>query len=334
MKLNIHLVTWNGSKYIPYLFESLRNQTFKDWKLVVLDNASSDDTVEKIKHELENFPFEHELIVNQENKGFAGGHNQLWNEERGMRNEEFILILNQDLYLQNDCIEKMFNFLERHSEVAALAPRTMKWQFNEGKFGNVVDSLGLKIYRNRRVVEVGEGEEYENMNREFDYVFGVSGAVVLFRKRVIDEIGFLDETFQSYKEDVDLAYRINISGCKSAVLYDAVVYHDRAGGGTKHKDDYSALKNKIQQKPWVKYHSYKNHLMTLYKNEYWQNFLLDLPWIKWYELKKFIYFLLFDRSILKGLGEIWQMRKELKKKRVEIKKIRKINWRELRKWWG
>lgn len=73
--------------------------------------------------------------------------------------------------------------------------------------------------------------------------------------------------------------------------------------------------------------------MTLYKNEYWQNYLLDLPWIKWYELKKFIYFLLFDRGVLKGLGEMWKSRKELKNKKQEIISKRKVSWREIRSWW-
>jgi len=73
--------------------------------------------------------------------------------------------------------------------------------------------------------------------------------------------------------------------------------------------------------------------MTIYKNEYWQNWLLDAVFIKWYELKKFIYFLLFDRSVLKGLGEIWQLRKDLKTKRLKIKQLRKISWKEMRQWW-
>ena len=51
MKLSVQLVAWNGGKYIPYLFDSLRKQTFSDWQLIILDNASSDDTLEKIKTE-------------------------------------------------------------------------------------------------------------------------------------------------------------------------------------------------------------------------------------------------------------------------------------------
>lgn len=331
MKLSIHLVTWNGAKYIPFLFDSLKKQTFRDWKLIILDNASSDDTVEKIKTELQDFSFEHELIVNSENKGFAGGHNQLYESCK----QDYFLIINQDLYLNSDCIEKMVKFMDEHEEVAALAPRTMRWNFIEKSFTDYVDSLGLKVLRNRRVIECYAGEDWCKISAQVlkcssVEVLGVSGAIVLFRKKAIDEIGFLDESFQSYKEDVDLAFRLNSAGWKSAVLYDTAAYHDRSAAGSKDLKDSTAFENKKKQSEWVKYHSYKNHLMTLYKNEYWQNFLLDFPWIVWYEIKKLVYFLLFDRKVLKGLWEVWKIRGQVKSGKLKVKSLRRIDWREMR----
>ena len=64
MKLSVHLVTWNGAKYIPYLFASLRAQTFRDWSLVVLDNDSKDDTVLLIEKELANWSGDKKFIKN------------------------------------------------------------------------------------------------------------------------------------------------------------------------------------------------------------------------------------------------------------------------------
>ena len=80
MKLSVHLVTWNGAKYIPFLLASLKNQTNKNWTLFILDNNSTDNTVESIQKELINFPAQSRLIVNAKNNGFAGGHNQLYAE--------------------------------------------------------------------------------------------------------------------------------------------------------------------------------------------------------------------------------------------------------------
>lgn len=379
-KLLVQLVTWNGSKYIPYLFESLRNQTYRDWKLVILDNGSSDDTVEKIKTEIENFPVEVTLIENKENKGFAGGHNQL-NAECRMQNAEYVLLLNQDMYLMSDCLEKMVKFMEEHSDVAAVSPRLMRWDFKvlentpqppsrgednlavslleEGQggvsssFTDKIDALGLKVFRNRRVIEKYTGKDWfvieskmkmsyraERFNGDGTAleVFGVSGAFPLYRRSAIEAVqfddgSFLDESYHSYKEDVDLAFRLQSAGFKSCVLLDTVAYHDRSAAGPGKLGDSDAIENKEKQSEWVKYHSYKNHLMTLYKNEYWQNWLLDAIFIKWYELKKFVWFLLFDRAVLKGLKEVWKNRKDLKIKRLKIKSLRKVGWREMRKWW-
>ncbi len=158
MKLTVHLVTWNGAKYVPLLFESLRNQTFKDWELVVLDNASTDDTVNLIEHELENWSGQKRLVKNSVNLGFAGGHNLLYSQTTS----EYFLLLNQDFYLQPDCIEKLVAEIETKPELAVVSPRLMKWDFANQKFTNTIDSLGLKVFRNRRVVELGGGEGWQN----------------------------------------------------------------------------------------------------------------------------------------------------------------------------
>lgn len=360
MKLSVHLVTWNGSKYISYLFDSLRKQTYKNFKLVILDNGSIDDTVEKIKEEIGNWKlvnsnFEIEFVEGKENKGFAGGHNFIYHESHNIyhKTTEYILLLNQDMYLEPDCLEKMVKFLDGNEDVAVVSPRLMRWDcsnlqssiFNlQSSFTNKIDTLGLKVLRNRRVIEKYTGKDWDEKKSKLELshhtedeameVFGVSGAFPMFRKSVIDKVGLFDELYFLYKEDVDLAYRLRIAGYKAFVLLDTVAYHDRSAEGLENKGDRVAMLNKQKQSEWVKYHSYKNHLMTLYKNEYWQNCILDLPWILWYELKKFEYFLIFDRSVLKGLGEIWKNHNDLKIKRLKIKELRKVSWREMRKWWN
>ena len=342
-KLSVNLVIWNGVKYLPLLFDSLRKQTYTNWTLFVIDNNSGDNTVELIKEELNNFPVQYKIIENKTNLGFAGGHNQALKESSA----EYVLLLNQDMYLAPDCLEKMTMFLDQHSEAAAVTPRLMKWDFNQAadslqkSFTDQIDALGLKVYRSRRVVEQYTQQNWLDLKKKFSSavlpVFGVSGALPVFRTSALRRVWYsdgsiFDDSYHSYKEDVDLAYRLAGVGYKSYVLLDAVAYHDRSAAGPKQDNDASALSNKKKQSKLVKYHSYKNHLMTLYKNEYWQNFTLDFPWILWYELKKFAYFLLFDRQVLGGLKEIFG--KNLAKKRRLIKSLRKISWQEMRKWWN
>jgi len=336
--LLIQLVTWNGEKYIPFLFESLKKQTYTDWEICILDNASTDNTVEKIKKELEDVSFLYTLLEEKENKGFAGGHNILYKKYES----KFVLFLNQDMYLSSDCLEKMVKYLENNNDVTGVSPRLMRWNFEQKQFTPDVDALGLKVFRNRRVVEQYTKQNWNEIKKNFKSneleVFGLSGAFPMFRRSALVDILFedgtlFDENYHSYKEDVDLAYRLRSVGHKSVILLDTVVYHDRTGAGPKELDTRSTLKNKKEQKEWVKYQSYKNHLMNLIKNEYWQNVILDFFPIKWYELRKFFWFLFFERKPLKGLFEIWRLRRTLFERRKFIQKNKKVSYKEMRKWW-
>ncbi len=353
--LSVHLVSWNGEKYIPYLFDSLRKQTYTDWKLYIWDNGSSDATVAAIEKELNNFPVQYEVLAQKENNGFAGGHNALFQKAT----EPYFLLLNQDMYVGESCFADMVSFLDAHDGVAAVSPRLMRWNFAAleagglhalpKSFSDKIDALGLQVFRNRRVIEKHTGKVWERLkptmrmsHRIIDEhameVFGVSGAFPMLRRSSIEDVAFADGTFldasyHSYKEDVDLAFRLRSAGYQSYVLLESEAYHDRSAAGPEALSDTAAAQNKKTQSDWVKKHSYKNHLMTLYKNEYWQNILLDLPFILWYECKKMGYFLFFDRAILKGWKEIWTLRKSLKQKRIRIQHTTHISFKQMRRWW-
>lgn len=346
-KLIVQLVTWNGATYIPFLFDSLRKQTYTDFKLIILDNASDDETTARIEHELASVPFEYEFKQQSYNAGFAGGHNSIYKEYES----EFFLLLNQDMYLMPTCFQDMMVYMAEHTSVAAVSPRLMRWDFDtlttahavdtiQASFTDDIDALGLKVLRSRRVIEWMTKQKWSNVAKSFQYqaieVFGVSGAFPMFRREIIKHIAFrdgtfLDESYDSYKEDVDLAFRLRSAGYKAVILRDTVAYHDRSGAGPKELTDVAAQKNKLAQSSQLKRNSYKNHIATLIKNEYMVNILLDFPVIFWYELKKCIWFILFDRSILTGLQELrW---KELLDKRHEIKEKRCISAKKLRVWW-
>lgn len=345
-KLLVQLVTWNGEKYIPHLFASLREQTLKntEWELLILDNASTDKTVEAIEKELQNFDITHTFTKSTENIGFAGGHNQLFRQYES----EYILLLNQDLYLTKNCLDDLVSFMDRTNTAAAVAPRLMRWNFEkiasgiEATFSEFVDAMGLKVYKNRRIVEQETkqvwSEIHGNYQKDVIEVFGVSGALPLYRRQMLEKVAFEDEnffdqTYHSYKEDVDLAFRLTLAGYGSYILRDTIAYHDRSGAGPKELTDRAAMKNKKDQSSWVSYHSYKNHLATLIKNEYWQNVLLDFFAIVWYEKKKFFYYLVFDRKPLVGLKELFSNLSLYIARREQIKKLRRRSWRDMRVWW-
>ena len=236
--------------------------------------------------------------------------------------------------LEPGSVEKMVHFADEHLQVASIAPRLMRLENNQKT--NTIDSLGLKITRSRQVLENGAGKSWSDyaISEPATPVFGVSAAVVLYRRSaVIKANGLFDPDYFAYKEDVDLTWRLQLMGCGAVVLNDVVAYHNRSGRPADTKSASAVVDNKKIQSPILRHQSYKNHLALLKTNEQWQNALLDFPWILWYEVKKLVYFLLFDQQTLKGLFTLWQQRKKLRQKRKLIQQAATVSWQQMRQWW-
>ena len=173
-KVQINLVTYNGEKYLPFCLESVFKQTFKDFKLLIIDNDSSDESVKFIK---EKYP-QVDLVVNQKNKGFAAAHNQgiAWSRS------DYVLLLNQDMVLAEDYLEKIVEFLDNNPKVGAAAGKIYSWDFEKNIKTQKIDSLGLKIFKNHKVADINQGKVDDGSWREPEEVFGVSGSAPVYRK--------------------------------------------------------------------------------------------------------------------------------------------------------
>ncbi|MDP3244581.1 MAG: glycosyltransferase family 2 protein [bacterium] len=354
-KLSVHLLTRDGAKYLPYLFASLREQTFQDWQLFILDNASTDKTVEAIKKELESFDRPWQLAENKENVGFARGHNQLFNTNYQLPITNYALLLNQDVILAPDYLEKLVELMDANPQTGAAQGTLFRWDFEKLEKTDTIDTLGLCVLKNRRVIDqmagvkiplsppFPKGKNKENflpfakgeLERDFvkkkykipTEIFGVSGALPMYRRQALEDVKInnevFDEDFVSYKEDVDLAYRLRSAGWRAYLAPQARAWHDRSS--TPARDKRGEL---------INYYSYRNHLLVLLKNEYSANFLKDLSWIFWYELKKFVYLLFFERGTLKGWKDIWRLWPKMRCKRAIIKAKRKLSAHKIRQWFN
>lgn len=331
-KLTIQLVVWNGAKHLPSLFDSLFTQTFQDWDLLVLDNASSDESIKIIEDQKVRFP-SLQFFSESKNTGFSGGHNILFQKS----NSEFILVLNQDVVFGNDVLAGLVDYLVENTKVASVSPRLMRTE-NNVKEG-IIDSLGLTVDRRRRFSDRKAGESWSMQSESATrtgpcFVFGISATVAMYRReavRLATGGRLFDQFYFSYQEDIDLAWQLQLKGYDSVVLLDRVAYHER-GVRDANRGILSTILNKQNQSEFVRYYSYRNHLATLLKNERWQNFLLDSPWILWYELMKLVYILIFDRRALKGLRELWNERDWLRIERKRIQSGAVISWKKIGQW--
>jgi len=351
-KLTVQLLIFNNEekKYLPFLFESLSKQTFQDFEFLIIDNSNGGEILQDAEKYAKQAKIQYSVIDMEGNVGYARAHNEAFRRAKG----EFVLVVNPDMVLESNVIEHMLQFMDEQKDVASLAPRLMQWDFSKVKndskegFSNKIDAIGVRLMRNRRALDWLSGLLWEEnakdaavkkiYDKKILEVFGVSGAFALFRKSAIEKVylpgkNLYDPTYHSYKEDLDLAYRLRNAGFTSYVLLDSVAYHDRSASVPQKMGAWAAVKNKKRQSYYVRFHSYKNHLRTLYKNEYWQNCLKDLPYITLFELKKFIYLLFFDKKVL--FVGIWELIKDFsytRKAKKAIHASRKMYWKGLRRW--
>ena len=345
-KLSIHLVTHNGAAWLPYCLESLSRQLSMDFFLLIIDNASLDNSVLIVNDWLR----AHAAIVSRtrviqhkQNLGFARAHNQAlaWSQS------EYVMLLNQDVILADNYTLDIMKFMDTTAAAAAVTGKIRQWNFIADTFyyeslkdksEAKIDTVGLKISRGRKVTEINQGQADNNKLLLPQPVFGVSGAAPLYRRQCLEAVSsageIFDEDFVSYKEDVDMAWRLRLAGFSAYCVPSAIAYHDR---GLAQASDSSASDLINHRSGWpqeLRIASLANHWGVLVKNDSWYNWARDWPWIIGFEFKKLAYLLLFEPQVLGGgLRRFFAVLPRFLRKRRLLKTTHRLKPAELRRWW-
>ncbi|MFA6536931.1 MAG: glycosyltransferase family 2 protein [Patescibacteria group bacterium] len=324
-KFTINLVTWNGERFIDVCLSSVLAQTYKDYSVLIIDNGSSDNTKQIIA---ERFP-QFKVIAHKDNLGFARAHNQAihWTDS------EYVVCLNQDIVLDPKFLEQMADFLDKNQAVGAVTGKICR--LDEDLLPTkYIDTVGLKIFKNLRVVDQGSGEMDEGQYDVFEQVFGVSGCVPVYRRRALKTVEFskefFDENFFIYKEDVDLSFRLRVRGWPIWRVSSAIAYHARTIGAPLEKlSVWKIAKNHFKRSTFGKFYSYRNHLYFIYKCA--PKFSLA---ILFYEKIKAVYlFFTEPRIFFRAWRGFFKDRLILKEKRKFIYNNLAVKIEDLKKWW-
>jgi GT2 family glycosyltransferase len=232
-KLSVVIVNYNVKHFIEQcLFSVLKASESFECEVFVVDNNSVDGSVTLIK---EKFP-QINLIVNKTNTGFSVANNQAIRLAKG----EYILLLNPDTVVQEDTFTKILAFMDAHPEAGGLGVKMLDGQGNfapESKRGLPTPEVAFyKMFgfsrffpKSKRFGKYHLSYLPEDKVNEIDVM---SGAFMLIRKSVLDQIGLLDETFFMYGEDIDLSYRIKKAGYKNYYFPETQIIHYK-GESTK-----------------------------------------------------------------------------------------------------
>jgi len=224
MDVSIIIVNWNTLDYLRECLNSVIEQTRVQYEIFVVDNGSSDKSAEMVKND---FP-EVKLIENKENRGFAAANNQAIPLCKGLN----ILLLNPDTKVLDHAIDKLVHFMERHPDVGAVTGKLLNsdgtLQKSVGNFYSFWNTLlenrliprllPFNKFLARRLVAFWD----HKTPREIDWA---RGALLMIRKKVVEQVGLLDEQFYIYGEEIDWCWRIKKAGWKIIFIPEAEVIH-------------------------------------------------------------------------------------------------------------
>jgi len=329
--VSVNILTYNGEKLIEECLKSVLSQTYPNIEILVIDNNSTDKTMEKIqisKSKFQTFPIE--IIENKKNLGFAVGHNQGIKKSKG----DYVLCLNQDVVLDKDFVKNAVEAMEKDEKIGSVQGKLLKTPMTNDQFP-IIDATGLLMFKNRRVVTRGQGEEDKNQYAAGE-IFGVDGAAPLYRRAALEDIKindeYFDEDFFCYKEDVDLAWRLRLYDWKSIYEPRAIAYHLRGAGERAVKNYISVALARRKLSKFAKFYSFKNQRLMQIKNELPNLFFHDFFSILIKEIGAWLYVLCFEHYTIKAIRELLKQIPEAWQKRKIIMSRKRVSSGEIKKW--
>jgi GT2 family glycosyltransferase len=247
LKTAVVILNWNGRHLLESFLPALIRFTHGKARLIVADNASSDDSLNWLR----NTHPEIDIITNHVNEGFAKGYNTVLKNV----SEEYLLLLNSDVEVTENWLAPLETWLNSHPETAVCQPKIL-WHKNRQQFeyagaaGGYIDHLGYPFCRGRIFGHL------ENDHGQYNNpvpVFWASGACMMIRNKVFREAGGFDASFFAHMEEIDICWRIRNMGYEIMCIPDSEVFH--VGGATLPKNN-----------PGKTLLNFRNNLSMLYKH--------------------------------------------------------------------
>ena len=271
--VTIGLVLYKNEEYLKPCLEGLMNQDYPNIEFVMRDQSPQGEAIEYIQYNLPDV-FQSTKIERGPNLWHSGGHNRLIRRMNG----QYYIVASVDMSYPPDFVSKVIQTLEQpeNRHYGSATCKLLKWDFANQQKTDVIDSCGIGITKSHHFYDIGQGEEDKGQYDEMRDIFGPSGALSIFRKNALDDIAYendagLPEYYDSllhYKNDVDLAYRLQWAGHQSLFISDVAVHHDRLAGNF-HKSPIhliKILKGREGKSDFIRENSFFGQQVVLYKN--------------------------------------------------------------------
>ncbi len=207
------VLNYDGRELLEVILPSLERQTYRDFEVVVVDNGSTDDSVEYLRR---HWPAVRVVSAGTENIGVSAALNLAVATANG----EFVALLNNDIELDPHWLGELVGALDRHPEAATVAGKLLNYFRREE-----IDAAGDIFTRSATAFGRGSGERDVGQYALEEEVFAPTAGAALYRREAFADVGAFDESFFAYFEDVDWGLRAQLAGYRSWYVPGAVGYH-------------------------------------------------------------------------------------------------------------
>lgn len=331
---------YQTSKYLPYFLKSIIEQDFKDFSLIFVDNSLASDNA-NTKYLRENFP-QIEIISYGKNLGFGRAHNLIISRAVKL-GADYFLVSNIDVIYEKTALRELVNVMETNQQAGSAMAKLKIWDFNnalasDGGKTNIIDSTGIVFTPAHYFYDRGRAEADNGQYDNRQNIFGGIGNGTLYRLKALTDVAYIsengrhqyfDELMFMYKEDIDLAYRLQLAGWECKFVPAAMAYHYRKIKG-QGLNNLAIAKNRWNRPRIYKEWSFLNQQILQKKFFMGADFSCSVKIKTWfYQFKSIIYIIFFEPYLLKQFKKLRLMKSEIAKRREQIK-IR-INYKDLEK---
>ena len=298
--ISIIIVSWNGKKFLSECLDGLRQQTYQEFSVILVDNGSNDGSIDFVNR---NYP-EVRTIALSKNVGFSAANNIALQTVQ----TKYVALLNNDTVSHSLWIKSLVEALESHPEAGFAASKMLLYDNPEtiDRAGDTYTRAGTGLLR-------GRGESGSKYNEQ-EWIFGACAGAALYRTLMLNDIGLFDEDFFLLYEDVDLSFRAQLKGYKCLFVPEAVVYH-------------KASSSIVYDSPISVYYSHRN-LEWVYIKNMPSDLVLKTIWLHAiYDIAAFFFFAANGRikEFIKAKWDALKGMKRILKKRSQIMRNRRVD---------
>lgn len=276
-KITIIILNYNGIEDTTNCLSYLLKTKYPHFKIIVVDNGSLHNEAALLSKKFKSKKIQ--FIRNEKNYGFSQGNNKVLQDVH----TKYVVLLNNDTQTPPNWLNPLVEIMEKNTKVAAVQPKILwltdtRYFDYAGAAGGFIDFLGYPFTRGRifKTIEKDKGQ----YNTVLD-IFWSSGAAMMIRRKVLDEVGFFDKTFFNYMEEIDLCYRFLKAGYRVICQPKSYVYHKVAS---------TASKNPIKKRYW----EHRNNLLFVLKNFPLKDLIFIFPIRIVMEYASIIYYLFIN----------------------------------------